>query len=82
MSVTVQIEKPKLKPIEFVKVVYEDRITNCISASKWDNIELLGKGSLSKGRLDTMFAYDNDALGNPHRSSGLVYFGHWNDGII
>ncbi len=70
----------KKKPIEFVK--YLDSSINFQSVNKtvtiptdYKFIELIRKSN-SNQRYDIMFAYDYD------RSKGVIYLGHFNDGIV
>lgn len=66
----------KKKPIEFVKGLFiaPIRIDECVVAPKgYKNIELIATKCYEG--LDVMFAYDNT------RSDGLIYIGHWNDGV-
>lgn len=73
-------EEKKLKPIEFVYAIIESkgkpRIDKTRSTpSMWNNIELLSK-SQSIDYYDSMFAYDDDT------SMGIIFFGHFNDGVV
>ena len=69
-------EKKELKPIEFVKHLYSDFefSSGCSYPRSWENIELISKNYFNK--YDLMFAY------NENRSGGILYLGHFNDGII
>jgi hypothetical protein len=73
---TVIFDQPKQgKPIEFVKVV-DDKIEVAppyTEPKEWNNIELIARKCYKN--LDVMFAYDDRG-----RESGMVVFGHWNDG--
>lgn len=67
------------RKIEFVKWIdsYVGGLEKCISAQTpncYDNIELIRFGT--NGRYDIMFAY------NTERSKGVLFLGHFNDGII
>jgi hypothetical protein len=72
-----QPEKKDLKPIQFVKYMNSElKINSDPSKSKlWKNIELICRNYSSEG-LDLMFAYDYN------RSGGVLYLGHFNDGIV
>jgi hypothetical protein len=73
-----QPEKKELKPIDFVKAlrpnleVYDIANTKQI---KWDNIELICR-NYGQDSLDLMFGYDVD------RHWGVLYLGHFNDGVV
>jgi hypothetical protein len=71
-----QPEKKELKPIEFVKYLYSDSEfkPNCSNPQKFTNIELISKNYFKE--YDLMFAYDEN------RSKGILYLGHFNDGIV
>ncbi len=76
-------EAKAVKPIEFTHEMSEFEIRPVegdyrFAPERWDVVELISKGFASKDRVvyDLMFAYDND------RSNGVMYFGHWNDGIV
>jgi hypothetical protein len=71
-----QPEKKELKPIEFVKWLDSDSAFNdrCAKPKQCKNIELISKNYFDK--YDLMFAFDED------RSNGILYLGHFNDGII
>ena len=71
-----QPTESKKKPIEFVRLI-------CVAPIRIDyakayphnykNIELISPKCYEG--LDVMFAYDNT------RSDGVIYLGHWNDGV-
>lgn len=65
----------KKKPIEFVKCLGNAlSIGNPITIpSDYKNLELICRAYSSLG--DLIFAYDND------RHCGILYLGHWNDGV-
>lgn len=69
------------KKIEFVHSIdaNEDKPGNSNRAINkpdvWHNVELVSLGG--RGHLDMMFAYDND-----RRTDGVLYLGHFNDGIV
>jgi hypothetical protein len=69
-------EEKKLKPIEFVMECKKDEwhINPECEPSEWENIELISREF--NNDLDLMFAYDD------YRSSGVLYLGHFNDGIV
>lgn len=78
-KVIILVEQPEnkpLKPIEFVKSINADiSFSNAvINPASWDNIELICK-DYSSG-YDLMFAYNKD------RNEGILYFGHFNDGVV
>lgn len=73
-------EENELKPIEFVYQLIESKGKPRIEKAgalpfMWNNIELISK-SQSIDFYDMMFAYDND------RSRGIIYLGHFNDGVV
>lgn len=75
-------EEPKQegKPIEFVKALKHtiDRpaFSNPAKQPKeWDNVELVSKGG-SETYFDLIYAY------NHIRCAGVLYLGHFNDGIV
>jgi hypothetical protein len=72
-----QPEKKELKPIEFLG--YLDAFfkfnSNCSKPNVWKNIVLIRKGYSIEG-LDLMYAYDDD------KKEGLLYLGHFNDGVV
>jgi hypothetical protein len=71
-----QPEKKELKPIEFVKYLSSDSefMSNCSNPQKYKNIELISKNYFKE--CDLMFAYDYD------REYGVLYLGHFNDGVV
>ena len=71
-----QPEKKELKPIEFkLKLDSHHGFTSCFgSPKKWGNIELICKNYSTQ--YDLMFAYDD------YRQHGILYLGHFNDGIV
>ena len=71
-----QPEKKELKPIEFVKYLdyHLEFSSGCSSPKKWENIELICKNYFNK--YDLMFAFDED------RNNGVLYLGHFNDGVV
>jgi hypothetical protein len=72
-----QPENKELKPIELVKWL-DSEYNFCNAESnpmQWKNIELICKNYQSHG-FDLMFAYDEN------RSGGILYLGHFNDGIV
>lgn len=84
-KVTILGEQPieqEKKKIEFVYAI------NTFSGEKekaktfpceWENIELVKKGS-NESELDVMLAYDdNRTVG---RTVGILYLGHFNDGVV
>lgn len=73
-------EKKELKPIEFVHEIIERKIKIGIynasaRPSEWKNIELISKG-IDDNFYDIMYCYNND------KSTGILYFGHFNDGVV
>lgn len=69
-----------LKPIEFLRQCIRQDWTNTNRhPSEYDTIELIAKGfdygSPTKG-LDLMFAHNSD------REDGVLFLGHFNDGIV
>jgi hypothetical protein len=72
-----QPENKELEPIEFVKWL-DSEFNFCKAESypmEWKNIELICKNYQSHG-FDLMFAYQDE------RNKGVLYLGHFNDGII
>jgi hypothetical protein len=71
-----QPEKKELKPIEFVKFLDTELKVHfgCADPNQWKNIELICKKYSND--YDLMFAYDE------YRSVGVLYLGHFNDGIV
>ena len=71
-------EEPKTgkKPIEFIKACEADEWGSPMSEPKHcGNIELISKKFTSE--FDLMFAYDDD-----DRGCGVLYLGHFNDGVV
>ncbi len=69
-------EKKKGKPIKFVSYLSEHgRIEkDALPPSEWDNIEVV---SIQYGDdFDLFFCYSQE------RSNGVLYLGHYNDGIV
>ena len=73
-------KKKKQKPIEFIsKVAGNTVLSMSIDMDKdllphdWDNIVLLSNNE----EYDLMYAYDDNL-----ETEGIVYIGHWNDGIV
>jgi hypothetical protein len=71
-----QPEKKELKPIQFkLKLDSNHGFTsNFGSPKQWENIELICKNYSTQ--YDLMFAYDE------YRQHGILYLGHFNDGIV
>jgi len=71
-----QPEKKELKPIEFVKYLDSDFkfSSGCSKPQRFKNIELISKNYFIG--YDLMFAFGED------RNQGILYLGHFNDGII
>jgi hypothetical protein len=69
-------EKKELKPIEFkLKLDSNHGFTASFgSQKKWENIELICKNYSTQ--YDLMFAFDFN------RQHGVLYLGHFNDGIV
>jgi hypothetical protein len=72
-----QPESKELKPIEFVKSLNMDNdfIKAVSIPDLHDNIELICR-NYNHENQDLMFAY------NEHRNEGILYLGHFNDGIV
>lgn len=78
------MDEPKekeLKKIEFVKAVFTGIDQPSIGEystfpASWENIELVRKSD-SRDKYDVMFAYQTEK-----RSQGIIYLGHFNDGIV
>lgn len=70
----------KSKPIEFVKVLYND-MNNLdfnlpmTKPKEWENLELI-RDSQTSNEYDIIYAYNN------LRNYGSLYLGHWNDGYV
>jgi hypothetical protein len=72
-----QPEEKGLKPIEFKKYLDND-LTSYIpstSPSDFENIELICKNYRGEN-IDLLFVYNDD------RRKGLLYLGHFNDGVV
>jgi len=71
-----EAEKPELKKIEFIKYLLIDDLT-CARAkpSEYKNVLLLGKNYNHAG-IDLMYAYNEDV------DMGILYLGHFNDGVV
>jgi uncharacterized secreted protein with C-terminal beta-propeller domain len=71
-----QPAKKELKPIEFkLKLDSNHGFTsNFGSPKQWENIELICKNYSTQ--YDLMFAFDYN------RQHGILYLGHFNDGIV
>lgn len=73
-------QKKELKKIEFVRCLYNtcDEVKKCcvVEPNKYKNIELIVKKHEDNHTLDIMLAYDKD------RDNGILYFGHFNDGVV
>jgi len=71
-----QPEKKELKPIEFLKYLgyYLEFNSICSKPKDFKNIELICKNYFNK--CDLMFAFDED------RNNGVLYLGHFNDGVV
>ena len=69
-------EEKGLKPIEFVKYIstHGNQVYTCAKPADFGNVELICKKY--GGLYDLMFAFDGE------RSSGSLYLGHFNDGIV
>lgn len=68
------------KKIEFLRELNIEFEFECIKSNPydWDNIELICKNyeEVGDNGTDLMFAYDVD------RSLGVLFLGHFNDGIV
>lgn len=72
--------EPK-KPIEFIKCLLLDGTLEATgdTPTNFNYIELIARnyGSLNDQPFDLIFCYDN-----PNgRQDGVLYLGHWNDGV-
>lgn len=69
-------KQPK-KPIEFLLSFNENKtfIKPHLNPKHWQNIELVCR-NYNYERVDLMFAY------NENRNLGVLYLGHFNDGIV
>lgn len=65
-----------LKPIQLCKKwANESSISNTMNkAGEHSNIELICKNYFQD--YDLIFCYDKE------RSDGIIYIGHWNDGVV
>jgi hypothetical protein len=72
-----QTKKKELKPIEFILFLHIDKgvCEASKNAKSFKNIELICREYTNQG-LDLMFAYNND------RNEGILYLGHFNDGVV
>lgn len=78
--------QPAKKPIEFVKQLNSgintgdsDKIQkNFIEPAYFNYIELICPRRARYEEYDIMFAYDDVN----HREEGILYLGHWNDGVV
>lgn len=71
-----QPTQEKKKPIEFVNALAKNPMHIHPASSKpknFRNVELIA-GNCYSG-FDVMFAYDDERL------EGVIYLGHWNDGV-
>ena len=68
--------KKELKPIEFVKSIYEEISDTTSTPPNYDFIELIAK-NYYENNYDLMFAYNEN-----NRSDGSLYYGYFNDGIV
>ena len=73
-----QPENKQLKPIEFKKYItcYGVIKDPAVKPNEFDNIELINLRNKIDG-FDFMFAYNNG-----ERDRGILYLGHFNDGIV
>ena len=71
-----QPKKKELKPIEFIQYLdyHFEFNSNCTKPQRFKNIELICRKYLTG--YDLMFAYDED------RNQGVLYLGHFNDGVV
>ena len=69
-------DKPSsTKCIEFIKACQDGVwVTPITQPCEWANIELIARNFV--GIFDLMFAYDTN------RRAGVLYLGHFNDGIV
>lgn len=70
-------ENKELKPIQFVYFFYIHHGVGetGVKPKSYENIELICKDFEGYG-FDLMFAYNED------RNQGILYLGHFNDGIV
>lgn len=70
-----QLESPVKKPIEFVKALSSEGFVSGSSSKpeNWKNISLLIQDG---GQYEVMLAWDDSP------NDGVVYLGHWNDGVV
>lgn len=68
--------KKELQPITFSKVCENQSWKSAAGdfPSNWENIELIAR-DFTIDNKDLMFAFDNN------RRDGVLYIGHWNDGV-
>lgn len=74
-----EAQTPKKKPIRFAKAFNRNKDNVGLNhpqtePKEWKNIELIAKAQ-SKDYYDVMFCFDKN------RNEGVVFLGHWNDGI-
>jgi hypothetical protein len=74
-----EIKHRKLKPIEFTECLTINKAIQLDnqSPSNFRYIELISR-FYSPGEFDIMFAYQRPNF----RQSGILFLGHWNDGIV
>lgn len=76
-------EESKLKkPIEFIKSLLSHGTLDCTHVDKptdYNYIELIARdyGDLNGRSFDLIFCYDKP----DERFNGVLYLGHWNDGV-
>lgn len=74
-------EESKLKkPIEFIKGLLSDGTFGRALADKpryYNYIELIARNYGGSESFDLIFCYDNPSA----RHDGVLYLGHWNDGV-
>lgn len=69
-------ETKELKKIEFVKFFDGDKIEeSSIKPTDFDNVVLIAKQYSCESKLDLIYAFDKPTSGN-------IYLGHWNDGVV
>lgn len=76
-----EVESPKQNPIKFVYTWNEQmtkRMTPNCAPKDYQNVVLIAKGFTfaDDTSYDLIFAYDEV------KSSGALYLGYWNDGVV
>lgn len=71
----IEQEKKKIEFVYFIDPIRATVESTLVAPKEWDNIELIKRKHTDKA-YDVMFAYDTDRL------EGVIYLGHFNDGVV